>query len=465
MSQVVAIGALLFALVVSRRLAPELWDSLTSVLASIAILSVAWNAVRPANFPLSDGVLVLSVIPVGVRIVSGRLEARLPRLCFVGAGLVTLVIFLNMLLPVPQAYTVTRYLSPGLLVPTEATREFLNVFYGLKLDIGFIVMPFLVMAAAHNRQRLSTLVDLWAVSALVSCMVALTDNYHVTHINAILLGARENANGRQGGLTNHPNHLATVAVMTLPIVLTWLLRAGRWRAAGWFGLLVLCGGIYTTGSRGGLAAGLVTLGIAILAQRRIRQGLVPFVVPAALVVAAMFVLHPSLGHSLLSHTRVLSVNGQESDAERKAVAVQALHDIAHRPLIGVGFDVSDQGHSIYLQSIASGGILTLLGMIMYVVGTARTIRFRINGQFDALVSAATVSLMSWLVLGAIENDFADRYPYVPFAMLLAAWWLRTATAPGDPPTDVPAMPGELATDLSTSMKDTDAVHIAAGAGR
>jgi O-antigen ligase len=224
---------------------------------------------------------------------------------------------------------------------------------------------------------------------------------------------------------------------------------------------VLCGGIYTTGSRGGLAAGLATLAIAILAQQRIRRAIVPFVLPAALVIAAMFVLHPNLFHSLLEHTRVLSVNGQESDAERKAVAVQALHDISDRPLIGVGFDVSDQGHSIYLQSIASGGILTLLGMIMYVVGTARTIRFRVNGVFDPLVSAATVSLISWLILGAIENDFADRYPYVPFAMLLTAWWLRTSSS--DPPTDPLATTGELPNELPDWMGDADTVAVSARA--
>jgi len=314
-----------------------------------------------------------------------------------------------------------------------------------------MIMPLAIMAIAPDRKRLMTLVDLWAGSALVNAGAALTDAIHITHFTGYLFGVGPVSIGRQAGLTNHPNHLATVLVMAIPIVLSWWQRAGVWRRRSVIALTILVIALISTGSRGGLAAGGVIIVIGVLTQPAVRKAVQPALLPLGLVVAALLLIDQHLTQSLLHHTR-FGASGAGSDHQRAEVGRQAVMDFKHRPWFGIGFDVADQGHSIYLQMLATGGVLTLVAMALYVSGVVRSVVSRVWDDWTPTVIGCLVSLLGWLTLGVVDNDFADRYPYVPMAMMLAiaAARMRTSTtARGS--ADVPLPPALVAANSSGTM--------------
>lgn len=426
MAIVISFLAAVAAFFMARKFARSTMNDFTSACVTLGVATVTWNAVK-IGFPVGDLFFLVAAVPVFFRLVGERVRAPLPLACLIGIGFVTVAILLNALFPVSQDYSLGRYVvGTGNVALTEAQRVFGSIFVGIKMEVALAIMPLAVMAVTRTRERLSTLVDLWAMSSLANAFVALVDAAHLTHINNSLVGSLSTAGGREGGLTNHPNHLATVLVMGIPIVLSWWRRGGNWRRASVGGTILLAAGINATGSRGGLAVGALIVVVASLTQPSLRRALATIAVPAAFALGAVFVLDSGLIHSLLGHTRFGSSTGSGSDAIRKAVAEQAIRDIEHRPLLGVGFDVADQGHSIYLQAIAAGGVVTLIGLAIYISGVIRTTQIRVAGKLDAMVVATLVSLLGWLILGGIENDFADRYPYVPMAMLLAAASIRMA---------------------------------------
>jgi hypothetical protein len=45
---------------------------------------------------------------------------------------------------------------------------------------------------------------------------------------------------------------------------------------------------------------------------------------------------------------------------------------------------------------------------------------RFRGELpDAFATATVISMLSFLVIGIVQNDLVDRYPYVPIGLLLA----------------------------------------------
>lgn len=395
----------------------------TGCCVTVAIASITWTEVKPIAFPFSDFLLLVATVPVLVRLTRERELGRLPKACVIGIMGVALAVLLNAIFPVSQLYYEARYSGdtgiPPIAVPSELVRVLSSLEVGIKLLVGMLVMPLAIMAVAPDRARMRTLFDLWCGSALVNAGVALLDATHLTHINAYLFGTTSSTVGREAGLTNHPDHLATVLVMAIPIAFSWWQRDPVWRRRGMIAVAALILALYSTGSRGGLAAGAVILIVGTFSQPAVRRRIIPVVVPLAFVFVAVLVLDGHLAHALLQHTRFKSGAASGSDTARKEVARQAILDIKHRPSLGVGFDVADQGHSIYLQAIASGGVLTLVSLVVYVSGVLTGVRLRVKDYWTPSVIAAVVSILGWMTLGVVDNDFADRYPYVPMAMLLA----------------------------------------------
>lgn len=441
--EIVSLLFTIIAFFVARRVSRSTMTGFAGVCVTVAIASITWNMIKPAAFPLSDLLLLISAPSVILQLIRGRARARLPVACAVGALMVGLAVLLNAVLPVAQSYSESRYLGDQDITSrakpfTETLRVLTSIENGVKMEVGLLILPLALMAIAPDRKRLLSLIDLWAVSALINAFVGVIDATHLLHISIYLLGPLGEGGGRQPGLTNHPNHLATVCVIALPIVLTWWRRGPNWRRATIGSVLLLGFALDATGSRGGIAVGGGVIGLAVLTQPAVRKAIQPWILPGICAIGALLLIDTHLLHTLLHHTRFSSATGTGSDRQRAEVARQAILDIKHRPLIGVGFDVAGEGHSIYLQAIASGGVLTLIGMIIYISSVVRTTNYHRDEMWQTLVIALSTSLLGWLLLGIIENDFADRYPYVSVAMLLAIAAIRAdekaASARRAPPT-------------------------------
>jgi hypothetical protein len=419
LSLVLTLVAVALVAVVGKPLRGDLVGFLTG----LAVVTITWSAVKPGGSPVSDLVLALGLIAAGPSVLRGAGSLRLPLGTGIGAVLIAVSVFLNCALPSDQGYAQTRYrVDPS--VPTEAARIALNVLTGVKLLMALLVIPVLLLVVATDRARLRALLDLWVVSAVVSALAALVDSAHVLNLHGDLLGVPTAADGRQGGLTNHPVHLATVCVMVLPLVLTSMSAPGRRRRLGVLALLVLSAGIFETGSRTGILSALIALALSSLLLESVRRVAIPVSLPLLLLVTGYLLIDSSLLHAFLHKARLSGGEAAGSNFQRAHVAAQAVKDVAHRPLLGIGYDVAADGHSVYLEALAAGGVLGALGVLSAAVGGLSRLRARLLGRTDVLGLALGTSALMWLVLDVTENALVDRYMWLPVGFVLALASLR-----------------------------------------
>nr|WP_246325811.1 O-antigen ligase family protein [Actinomycetospora corticicola] len=196
--------------------------------------------------------------------------------------------------------------------------------------------------------------------------------------------------------------------------------------------MVLAGGLVASASRAGLIAAVLGATLTVLtltAGRRLVLPLVGGVVAVAVVAVAAF---PALLDRVAEQLRISGADSaSESNAIREGIARQALTDFGHSPLHGLGLPVAADAHNVYLQLLASGGVLLLLGFGVFVLGFVLEVR-RLDGGAvgDGLPRVLLVSVVSWLLVGAVVNQLTDAFLYLPIAIVAGLAAARESTAGG-----------------------------------
>ena len=391
----------------------------------IASMTTAWNGwklgLRPGDF------FSLLALLFFVSTDLGHKWPRLPRWVWQFGALIVLVTALHEFFPTDPNY-LTRRVVVGLNnAIVHGNVEFLsNLAVGLKFLVPIVGMPLMyAFAYMHDRRALWRSAYWFALGAAVSGLIGFSDRFLGSHFSLSLTGIPAVA-GRTPGLTLHPNFLATTCVLGLPFML-WQTVAPRLRDRVWaFGVtLPLVIGLFASGSRGGTAVGAGTILLCFGVMPRYRR-LLPTVAILGIGTAALvFVLHPSVGHSLLKAVR-LAGNGSSSgsDTARSIVGHQGVLDFRHSPIDGVGMQVAAEAHNVYLQALASGGLLLFLGYVIYVLSALAT-GFARTRQTEWAYPYAIAALAGAL-LAYVESALTDRLAYVPLA-LIGAMAMRPAT--------------------------------------
>jgi hypothetical protein len=177
---------------------------------------------------------------------------------------------------------------------------------------------------------------------------------------------------------------------------------------------VLIGGTIVSGSRGGLL-GLVVAGV-LLWTFTAGHRLLPFITTEGILVGILVALgfKGYLGGNIGSSRSMSSIEG--SDVERSNAFHQAVLDFKHNPLHGIGYSQLNNAHEVHLQLLASGGVLALTGFVIYMMGVLAVGVKQI--KVDRLASGLMAATVTWLLLNFTENQVADRYLYVPAALLI-----------------------------------------------
>ena len=132
-------------------------------------------------------------------------------------------------------------------------------------------------------------------------------------------------------------------------------------------------------------------------------------------------------------------SAQFSDAIRRQYIDDSLEYIRDRPFVGYGFEWIEVSHNIYLQLLLSGGLFALIGYLLVMAGYLREairLRSRLSGLRLDLLTAASVSIITYLVLGLVLPDIVDRYLYLPVALVLSMSALaRSSPDPESPTSD------------------------------
>jgi hypothetical protein len=289
-----------------------------------------------------------------------------------------------------------------------------------KFIVAVALVPLVFgLATRHNIRAPYWLGFLFATGTALSGWAAGIDR--VTHVGVSRIITGHNiAGNRQIGFAGQPNYLAAGLVLALPFAV-WLIFSAK-RRDRIFGLWALPGillGVWASGSRGGAVCAVFALGVSILSLPRARKYTVGVSLSALALVVAMVAVLPSAGLAILRATRLVGskASTQGSDYQRALAAGQGHRDFFHSPLYGIGLQASFDASQVYLQELASGGLLLFIAMQVYMGGWTFA-AYRISNRFH-LAGAIGASAIAALALNFFEADLTDRFYYVPAGILVA----------------------------------------------
>jgi O-antigen/teichoic acid export membrane protein len=368
-------------------------------------------------------------------------NGRLPKvpvwyLAMIGAIFVDLGF--DTLLPTSRLYLQSRYtesnaaafglnLSTGLSDLGTALRVLLTLV-GTVLVIGICAMRY--------RRAPIWIAIAYTAGAAVSGWVGFTDSLHLTSLGRALTGVGLVGN-RAAGFTNHQNILAGSCVYAVAIA-AWLVttRERRGKLLGAVLLLGLVLGTYSSGSRGGAICLAVAAVLCLTILPQYRRQIVFGVAIVGIAVGVLFVVRPSLGHSLLVAVR-LAGNAGPSDQGRVAVLKQGMHDFEHSPVWGVGLHVIDEAHNVLVQALAAGGLVLFIAFMTMQIGSAYAAARML--RWHPLAAPLLVTVGVGFAFGNLENVLTEPLVFVPFALIAALVAQRAAqSAPVARPADAQA---------------------------
>lgn len=398
------------------------------VLVTLTLFVSSWNGLsipvfsHPVQLFLACALLVASV-----RTLRGSTGAsRLPKWYFAAALIFLAAAILNVMFPVDpitfaqeQYEQIFSFSTPGSSAASGGS-NFGNLF---RLEFALVGLPFVIFALVRSERQLTTLATVWTVGVAISAGVAVLDAIAHTGISAALTGSAAStaATHRQQGLTAQPNHLGISCVIAIPFATAWLAQGRPTKSAVALTVLaLLSGGIATSGSRGAAVSGALALLATFIVVSDLRRfaGVLAF---ALAMVAIVLLAEPAVQKSLGLATRLASGAGgtASSDAGRATLRNAGLSAFQARPAIGSGFQNLTAAHSIYLQMLASGGVLAAAAFATFFGGTLLTGMRAIRATGSVLACAGVVSVVAWLVAGGVENELSDVYLYVPSALVVA----------------------------------------------
>jgi hypothetical protein len=334
---------------------------------------------------------------------------------------IILVATLSIVLPTDSNYLAQRVVLGATGQPIQFVRDSIagaNLGVAFKFVVAVLAIPMAFAGAALlDRRAVRWLALSFATGAAVSGAAAFLDYLGIS-VGQILTGIPA-VHGRQLGFADHPNFLAAGLVLGVPFA-CWLLasrnRRERLLGAGCLPALLL--GVYASGSRGGAICVVVTLFVTLALLPRTRPFFPGIALAGVVAAGAVAAFVPAFGQAILRVTRLSDSAGTEgSDTVRALVGAQGVRDFHHSPIDGIGLQASFDASQVYLQELASGGLLLFGAMSIYMLGgmwsAARII------PRDDLGAAVLGALLATIGLNFFEADLTDRFYYVPSAILIA----------------------------------------------
>jgi hypothetical protein len=413
-----------------------------------AAFTLTWNGwfVGPAR--PADVLALMAILFFAFAHTGGHLP-RLPKWIWQIVIVVIVVLALNLVFRVDPLYAANRVVLTQKGVATSlSAKPFVSTNFSIAFK--FIVATALVplafaFAATYSRAMARRLIVLFAVGAAISGWVAILGLYGITTLNK-LTGLIAPGAPRQIGMAYQPNYLAAGVVLSVPIGVWLLVERDKW--SRWLGLFITLGcvlGAYASGSRGGAVCVVGAVAVSIALIPNARKFAAPSFFVAITAANAIILLLPSVGAKILKVTRLVGASNvtDSSNQARGIAAHQAWLDFVHSPIQGIGYQVSFDAQTVYLQELQAGGLLLLVGMLVYNFGAIVTAYRMIPVQ--PLAAALCASVIGSLALDIFEADITDRFYYVPIAAIVA---LRYALPAPEPEPAEPAAPESRPRELS-----------------
>lgn len=423
------------------------------------MITVSFNKTRVGDWAISDLVFLVAVGVACLQLLVGNAHGLGP----------------NAMRKTPPAILVGT-----LLIVLAGTASSFRSFQPLQsiaqvVRVIWITLPWfwLLRAVSPNWHTFARLRRGVAITVWVSCAGAIAGYFGLVALTP------PNPEGREAAFFAHPNELGGLMTMAIPLVAMGSLQVRRPRhpTLGKAAALAAVGfALNTTGSITALiaaAAGLVAAWLLNLLTRdrsllrRVRNPL-PLIL-AALV--AMMAVVWAVSSDLPAVERFTDFGEEGSGVSssvdtRSSLNSEVIENFDRSLVTGVGFDsqvMLDTGlskhrvHNLYLRLIYEAGIWSLLGLLAIIVTVVRQgwmlavntrgtpVHHIVVGLFGALVAM--------LVFALFQPLLAQRYFWIPIALIGVMWSLRrqeileeveglgpAADGSGDEPGDVASSP-------------------------
>jgi hypothetical protein len=375
----------------------------------VAAFTAAWSGVNVGSVKLVDVVLAVAAVTAVSALASIPLHP--PWWVNVGAIAIGTILVVHVIAPTSYRYLNSR-LRPNGTVLTQGEAPYV---VGLEWLVALLVLPWLVVSVVNRTGRpVHPIAWAWMAGAALSAGVALSDFFGLSQIGPELTGL-SHLSDRETGLATHPNNLGFSCVMTLPVAIH---LASKRHLLGVGCLALLVCGILVSGSRGsqlGLVLALVLTAVVVPSRAR----LTPLMVYITCWVGVITVWQWGTVNAQFGEMLRFANTGDtfRSNSLRSLLARQALADFDYNPMIGIGYEVLVDAHSIYLQILAAGGLLLASGIMLFWFGLVRA-GWRLR-HVDPIAMFLVASVVVWLAVGLVENQLTDRYIYFPVAAIAA----------------------------------------------
>jgi hypothetical protein len=301
--------------------------------------------------------------------------------------------------------------------PATGNLALTNIGVAIKFIVAVAATPMAFIGAVRvDKRALRWIVIAFVVGSASSGWVAMVD--HLGGNFGRILTGLPNASARQVGFADHPNFLAVACVIAVPFAF-WMAYSEqrRDRVIGIIALPGLVLGTYASGSRGGAVCVLIVLALCVVLHPKSRPHAPSFAGAGLVFVGLIAAAVPSIGAAILRATRLTSSPiTVGSDQVRALAGAQGARDFRHSPFAGIGLQASGQASQVYLQELATGGLILFIGVSVYTLGgIVASIRLMRTSALAGMVLAA---LLTSVVLNYVETDLTDRFYYVPAAILI-----------------------------------------------
>lgn len=411
------------------RAAPR--DGLPQWFAMAGMATVGMTALRVAGWTLSDLFFLVTSMLILLRLVTGTRKDLAP--------------------------VVARRSSPGILIGLLLlSAGALFATLGRSLDAAgsalalarvwyiTIVWFWTVRSVSDSVRTYRRLLLAAVVGAVVHALIGILQD--VTGANAGAPGW-----GRSTGLSDHYGDLGISVGSMIPILAVWR-REGQGRSV-WdpmrvIALLILLGGVASSGSMTPMGAAIVGTCVALMVPRLAVPGLRRRRRLAAPAIIAMVVigLLATGTVDLAVQTRFAELSSGSNravtaSAESRAVQTEiATAEVIRSPIVGVGLDsrsgaVSHDGeshsvHNFYIRILYEAGMLALLGLLLIIALIARQgwqlVRVTRNSTLLWLPSALLGCLSMVLVSAFFGPVLYGRISWLPMALISALYGLARA---------------------------------------
>lgn len=386
-----------------------------SLLLGAAFFS-CWGVVAVGSVQVGDILLAGAFVLLLVDSLFAPKAPKLPTYVKIVALVVGALGMLQTVFPTSQSYIGSRYVLLSFLDHSEDLSA--GWIRALQWLVALLCLPWIVArSTAENPAVLvRRLIFAWMAGIILSALISLSDLTGATHVSQQFLGY-VNIGGRGAGLALHPNSLGISCAMAMPIA---ALVMSKRRLLGGLAMVVLMGGALASGSRAAQVSVVLAVMATLFLISRSRR-----IIPALIAIAGgIFVVIVAVAPQLLDAiSRLFRFSSTDrsaisSDVGRSQLLGQAVRDIDHNPVSGIGLQYIDTAHSIFLQLLAAGGAILFVAIISYFAIGFR-LAWKIRNESDSFSLYLVVSTLAWLGAGLVSNQLTDRFLYYPLAAIIA----------------------------------------------